>query len=49
MRLKTAISLRGKPETENLTSVTIEMPRSNQFTVEVLQSMIQRIGNGGSP
>lgn len=43
------ISLRGKPETQNLTSVTIEIPRSNQFTVEVLQSMIQRIGNGGSP
>lgn len=43
------ISLGGKPQTQNRTSVTIEIPRTNQFTVKVLQSMIERIGNGGSP
>jgi hypothetical protein len=43
------VSLRGMPETQNATTVTIELPRSNQFTVEALSTMIQRIGEGGFP
>ncbi|MBW4511066.1 MAG: DUF4365 domain-containing protein [Scytonematopsis contorta HA4267-MV1] len=43
------ISLRGMPETENATNVTIEIPRSNQFTVEALQAIIQRISFGDLP
>jgi hypothetical protein len=34
---------------QNLTTVTIELPRTNQFTVEALSTMIQRIGEGGFP
>ena len=43
------ISLRGMSETQNTKTVTVELPRSNQFTVETLQSMIQRISFGGFP
>ena len=43
------VSLRGLPETVNATTVTVELPRSNQFTVEAVVSMFQRISNGGLP
>jgi len=43
------VSLRGLPETPNTTTVTVELPRSNQFTVEAVVSMFQRISNGGLP
>ena len=43
------VSLRGQLETSNATTVTIELPRSNQFTVEAVVSMFQRISNGGFP
>jgi hypothetical protein len=43
------VSLREMPETQNATTVTIELPRSNQFTVEALSTMIHRIGEGGFP
>jgi len=43
------ISLRGMSQTQNTKTVTVELPRSNQFTVEALQSMIQRISFGGFP
>jgi Domain of unknown function (DUF4365) len=43
------LSLRGQPETQNLTSVTVELPRSNKFTVEALRDIIQRISLGGVP
>lgn len=43
------VSLRDAPETANTTSVTIGLPRANQFTVEALRSMMLRIGHGGSP
>jgi hypothetical protein len=33
------VSLRGQPETVNATTVTVELPRSNQFTVEAVVSM----------
>jgi hypothetical protein len=35
------------PETQNATTVTIELPRSNQFTEEALSTMIGRIGERG--
>ena len=43
------ISLRGMPDTTNTTNVTIEIPRSNQFTPDVLQTIIQRISFGDLP
>ena len=42
-------SLRGMPPTNNDTSVTIRLPRANQFTVTQLLQMMQRIGNGQMP
>ncbi|WP_407890518.1 DUF4365 domain-containing protein [Scytonema sp. NUACC26] len=43
------VSLRGAPDTENTTNVTIEIPRSNQLTPDALQAIIQRISFGGLP
>ena len=43
------ISLRGMPDTTNTTNVTIEIPRSNQFTPDALQTIIQRISFGDLP
>lgn len=43
------VSLRDAPETKNETSVTVHLPRIQQFTVESLKSMMRTIGNGGSP
>ncbi|OKH44154.1 hypothetical protein NIES2101_29030 [Calothrix sp. HK-06] len=43
------VSLRGMADTENTTNVTIEIPRSNQFTPLSLQAMIERISSGGLP
>jgi hypothetical protein len=43
------VSLRGMPDTENTTNVTIEVPRSNQFTPLSLQAIIQRISFGDLP
>jgi hypothetical protein len=43
------VSLRGFPATGNIKSVTVELPRSNLFTVEAIESMMQRISQGGFP
>lgn len=43
------VSLRGLPPSENDTSQTVEIPRTQQFTVESLQAIMQRIGQGGLP
>lgn len=43
------ISLRDRPDTENKQTVTVVLPRSNQFTVESVNEMIQRISQGGNP
>ena len=43
------VSLRGMPETQNITTVTISLPRSYQFSVTALQSIMQRIGQGVEP
>ena len=43
------VSLRGMPDTTNTTNVTIEIPRSNQFTPNALQTIIQRISFGDLP
>lgn len=43
------VSLRGMLETQNTTTVTISILRSNQFTVAALQSIMQRIGQGVEP
>ena len=43
------VSLRGMSETQNTTTVTISLPRSNQFTATALQSIMQRIGQGVEP
>ncbi|AFZ25034.1 hypothetical protein Cylst_2840 [Cylindrospermum stagnale PCC 7417] len=43
------VSLRGMPETANRNNVTIELLRSNQFTPDVLQGIINRISFGELP
>jgi hypothetical protein len=43
------ISLRGSPETENATGVTVKLPRSQLFSVDALKSMLERIDQGGVP
>ncbi|GCL40132.1 hypothetical protein SR1949_52660 [Sphaerospermopsis reniformis] len=43
------VSLRGMPDTTNTTNVTIKIPRSNQFTLDALQTIIQRISLGDLP
>jgi Domain of unknown function (DUF4365) len=43
------ISLRGMPETQNTTAVTVTIPRTNQFTVIALQSIMEGISQGVQP
>ena len=43
------LSLRGFPPTENETGKTVRIPRSQRFTVESLQAIMQRISRGGLP
>jgi Domain of unknown function (DUF4365) len=43
------VSLRGLPATQNIKSVTVELPRSNLFTVKAIESMMKRISQGGFP
>lgn len=43
------VSLRDAPEKDNSKSVTVRLPRANLFTVDALESMMLRIGDGGSP
>jgi hypothetical protein len=42
-------SLRGRPDTDNASTVTVRVPRSQQFTVESLTSIMDRIREGGLP
>jgi Domain of unknown function (DUF4365) len=43
------VSLRGKPPSDNQHTVTVELPRLQQFTVGSLQAIMDRIGAGGLP
>jgi hypothetical protein len=43
------ISLRGKPKTQNTNAVTVAIPRTNQFTVAALQSIMEGISQGVQP
>ena len=43
------VSLRGLPLTGNRGTVTVPVPRSQQFTVEALQAMMKRVNDGGMP
>jgi len=36
-------TLLGKPETDNTTSVTVHLPRAQQFTVASLQDLMQKV------
>jgi hypothetical protein len=42
-------SLRDMPPSENKTGQTIHIPRAQQFTVDALTGMMERLGVGGSP
>jgi len=42
-------SLRGNPEADNTSTVTVRVPRSQQFTVESVTSIMDRIREGGLP
>jgi hypothetical protein len=41
-------SLRGEPETENTTNVTVSLPRKNVFNVDAIKSLMQRIAERGN-
>ena len=43
------VSLRGRGETTNTETVTIHLPKADVFSVDSLQGMLNRIGNGGLP
>lgn len=43
------LSLRGFPPTDNDTGKTVRIPRSQRFTVQSLQRIMQRIGQGLLP
>ena len=43
------LSLRGMPETQNKSTVTVSIPRNNKFSVAVLESIMQDIGQGIQP
>ncbi|MEG4235004.1 DUF4365 domain-containing protein [Microcoleus sp. Pol11C3] len=43
------ISLRGKPKTQNTNAVSVPIPKTNQFTVATLQSIMERISQGVQP
>ncbi len=40
------VSLRGKPEIQNKSSVTIEIPTSQRFSVDALNEMMEKIAKG---
>lgn len=42
------VSLAGRPESGNIATVTINIPRTAQFTVRELQSMMARINQGAT-
>jgi hypothetical protein len=42
-------SLRGRGDSSNIETVTIPIPRDQQFTVQSLIDMMERIRNGGLP
>lgn len=42
-------SLRGLPESDNESTVTVPIPRTNLFTVEALCEMMAKINEGGAP
>ena len=42
-------SLRDLPPSDNETGETIHIPRAQQFTVDALTGMMERLGVGGSP
>lgn len=43
------VSLRGYPERKNNETITVALPRVQQFTVNGLKQIMIRIGNGGLP
>ncbi len=43
------ISLRGRPDSSNTTSITVHLSVSQRFTVESLQDMMLRISKGDHP
>ncbi|WP_449420464.1 DUF4365 domain-containing protein [Phormidium nigroviride] len=43
------LSLRGMPETQNTTAVTVTIPRTNQITVAALQLIMEGISQGFPP
>ncbi|EHQ36087.1 DUF4365 domain-containing protein [Methanoplanus limicola] len=42
-------SLRGLPDTSNEKNVTVNIPKSQQFTVEELSKIMERVGYGDLP
>lgn len=42
-------SLAGQPETDNMTSVTVSLPRSQRFSPDGLRAMMQRVNDGEMP
>lgn len=42
-------SLSGEPATTNTDTVTVRLPRIQQFTPDALQQLMQRVNDGGTP
>ena len=40
------VSLRGQPESNNQSTVTVYLPRQNIFSVDTLKTLMRRIASG---
>ena len=43
------LSLRGRSETTNETTVTVRLPRTNRLTVDALRDLMLKVGSGSPP
>lgn len=43
------VSLRNMPDTTNTSTITVQVPRTNHFTVGALEAMMQRVRDGQLP
>lgn len=43
------LSLEGRPETRNISNITVQVPLANRFDIEQLTDMMEKTATGGAP
>ena len=43
------LSLEGRPETQNISNITVQVPLANRFDIEQLNDMMEKTATGGAP